>query len=594
MSEPDTNWMSPQEKWAWEKIKAGEIARLSEFPAHEYKDIFEDWEKPPVTAPQVKDDEGILQPIPEDDWPSWQILTDEFIEAMAAEGVFTKARKRNRCWIEQARVKTAIDLARAIIPGNLVLDLCRFDAGPNLQRAEISGLLSFQQSHFLQGFKADSLTVTGDVFLRNGARFEGEVCLLGAQTGGSLDCNGSHFTAGASGKALNADSLTVTGPVFLRNGARFEGEVCLLGAQTGGSLECDGSHFTAGASGKALNADGLTVTGPVFLRDGARFEGTLSFVRATLEAAIQLWGSDFDGNIDFDGASIGGELRLDETKRGCPKPRWGKGAEINLQNAQVKTLQSSVTAWRWNDVDTSGFIPFHLDGFSVERVKGGQGGDSLDTAESKALIAWLEAGTPTDMESERGFSHQAYLTLAGALDRAGREEKARCVRIALEQRKTREIPKTLRTLIRRSLRNILNGVNAYGFRPWQGFYWIAGVWLAFAYIGFAWSQGFQLGGFAQPSVWPDHLYQFWTWLGFSFEQIIPFVDLDPVDDNFLQNQFGIPTNEYGYAPLQIENAKLPLGIRALFMLERVIGVAILGLSLAGITAWAERRNGRGD
>ena len=86
---------------------------------------------------------------------------------------------------------------------------------------------------------------------------EGEVRLLGAHIGGALDFNGAQLT-NANGPALSADSLEIDQGMFCRVGEdghpfSAEGEVRLLGAHIGGTLEFDGARLK-NQKGPALNA----------------------------------------------------------------------------------------------------------------------------------------------------------------------------------------------------------------------------------------------------------------------------------------------------------------------------------------------------
>ena len=88
------------------------------------------------------------------------------------------------------------------------------------------------------------------------ARSNGIFGLLGSIIEGDLRCAGATF-ANAEGVALSADSLHVTGSVFLNDGFQAEGEVRLLNAEIAGTLSCEGGAFEN--DGDALSADFLQV-----------------------------------------------------------------------------------------------------------------------------------------------------------------------------------------------------------------------------------------------------------------------------------------------------------------------------------------------
>ena len=133
--------------------------------------------------------------------------------------------------------------------------------------------------------RADRLVVKGAVFMDEGFRAEGGVSFLGAQIGGDLQCDGGQFRNVSqprmawSGTALFASSMTVGGNIYLRNNFLAIGEVQLMNTRIGGNLNCIGSSFENPAdpklnsSGRALTADGAIVNGNVFLSDGFRASG---------------------------------------------------------------------------------------------------------------------------------------------------------------------------------------------------------------------------------------------------------------------------------------------------------------------------------
>ncbi len=628
-TKPDTDWMTRQELWVWEQIRDGNLTDLSDLP-QEIRNEIGDGDKPAVTAPLTKQEDGTLQPAPDEDWPEWQVLRGDFIERVLRETDFHNARRRNEVGIRRAYIRGVVQLNQEHIPGSVYLDSCKFEDAVELYGADISGVLSFRSSHLAKGFEADGLKTGGDVFLRDGARFDGDVRLLGAVIGGGVDCSGSQFVAGQSehalkadglktdgdvflgngarfdgevrllgaviggdlacagsqfqagnwGDALSADGLRTGGSVFLRNGARFDGEVRLLGADIGGVVDCSGSQFQAGDSGDVLNADGLQTAGNVFLRNGARFDGNVIFDGAVIHQDVQICGSCCDGEIRFQGVKVTGALVLEEDTLGTEfrPPEWGEAAFIDLQNAKFGALQGKLSAWKRAD----DFIRVSLDGLSVDRLAGGVGGHSMDTDEANDIIRWIENGTPVRTERGRGFSQSPYVTIAHALESAGLIERARKIRIALENRRTRQLEwKSWNEAPRRIGRTLLGWINAYGYRPYRGLLIAAILVPVFALLGFVMS----IDGQIWP-LYPQDGPTFAKWLGYSLEQMVPFVDLDPIDDNFIQNQWGVDTNEFGYAPYDDRM----FWVRALFMFERIVGVTILTMSLAGIAAWAERRS----
>ncbi|MDD9810414.1 MAG: hypothetical protein OXU71_01675 [Gammaproteobacteria bacterium] len=204
---------------------------------------------------------------------------------------------------------------------------------------------------------AQSIKVTGDVFLRNGFNAVGEVRLPGAKIGSQLDCSGGVFQ-NENRITLNAMSIRVGGFVSLRDGFRAVGEVRLLGAEIGGQLVCSGGSFQ-NEDKIALNAQCVKVATNVDLC--GKFNGRVSFAGAEIGGQIDCAGGSFQnekgvafnaqgirvasdvflndgfksvGEVSLLGADIGGQLV-------CAGGSFQNEGKISL-NAQSIKVASSV------------------------------------------------------------------------------------------------------------------------------------------------------------------------------------------------------------------------------------------------------------
>lgn len=333
---------------------------------------------------------------------------------------------------------------------------------------------------------ASGIAVNGSVFLRNRFRAEGEVSLLNAQIGGSLDCNGGLFLnppqAGGSGDALSVHLGTIKGTVFLTNGFRAEGATRLVGAQIGGNLECDGGAFInppvdLPASGVALSADGIAIRGNLFLRDKFRAEGEVSLLDAQIGATLGCMGGTFrnplkagnkgngralsadrvnvkgdvyvsdgfsaEGRVRLPGAHVGGDLH-------CHQGEF-ELAELDLREASVSSL--------W-DIESSWPRPgnLYVDGFVYGRIADGP-------SDAKTRLRWLHL--------QREFTTQPYLQLAKVLREAGDDDGAQQVLIAMEDRRweTKEDHHWTDPLQRWPLKLTVG----YGYDPLRAFWEVLGL-----------------------------------------------------------------------------------------------------------------------
>ena len=203
--------------------------------------------------------------------------------------------------LENTRTVSAIDCIACTFTKLLMLRSSILPSGLFLTWSEVPGI------------QGDGLVTTGDVFLNDGFKATGEVRLLGAQIGGSLDCDKGQFD-GNGGNALSADGALIKSAVFLRDGFKATGTVRLLGAQIGGSLECDKGQFD-GNGGNALYADRALTKGGVFLRDGFQAKGTVRLLGAQIGDSLECGKGQFDGSgvhaLIADGAVIKGSVLCD-------------------------------------------------------------------------------------------------------------------------------------------------------------------------------------------------------------------------------------------------------------------------------------------
>jgi hypothetical protein len=196
----------------------------------------------------------------------------------------------------------------------------------NLRGARIGGLLSCKKAQLCNdsgpALLADSLQVEqgmvlGDGFTATGAGAAGAVRLIGARSGGQLECNGA-VLRNDSGPALFARGLQVDQSMFLgggftATGAGEVGAVNLAGARIGGQLACEKAQL-CNRSGPALHAAYLQVDLSMALTNG--------FTAICADKAV--------GAAYLTGARIGGDFLCIEAKLGN-----GSGPALNAIGLRV-------------------------------------------------------------------------------------------------------------------------------------------------------------------------------------------------------------------------------------------------------------------
>jgi hypothetical protein len=215
---------------------------------------------------------------------------------------------------------------------------------------------------------AEGICVKGNVLLRNRFQSEGQVWLSGSEIGGSLDCSNGSFKNPAqkdlpgSGTALVAENISLKGDVLLRKGFQSEGQVWLVGAKIGGSIDCGKGSFKNSAqrdvetSGTALELGSATVGGNVLVRNGFNAEGNVSVIGAKITGEFDASGGCFDG-LNVQRTTVQRSLFW----RSITKP---ENTMLDLQGLSIDSLVDDRGSW-------PGKGKFFLDGFVYRRIADG-------------------------------------------------------------------------------------------------------------------------------------------------------------------------------------------------------------------------------
>ena len=331
--------------------------------------------------------------------------------------------------------------------------------------AVIGGSLQCEKGRFEtqngEALYADGVQITGDVQLSNEFHALGEVRFLGARIGGDLACNKGRFE-GLGKDALAADRAEISGCVFLCDGFHATGRTRLLGAIIHGNLECHLGCFEA-LDGEALFADGARISGDLFLRRGFHAIGHVRIVGAWI-----------GGDLDCTGARIeakGNALTLERTRVD------GGFFFQSVNQLEGYVLLDPMRAGSLHDDAASWALApgrLLLDGFVYDRLS------SSAPTDAATRIAWLDSQRPIDLE--RHFKPQPWEQLIVVLRAMGHPEEARTIAVAKQDRlrKAGKIVRGAQTLHR--LYGLMVG---YGYRPMRLLRVTASVWLLCAALYWA-------------------------------------------------------------------------------------------------------------
>jgi hypothetical protein len=132
--------------------------------------------------------------------------------------------------LEGAYIEGALDLSVCTIERVLKFWKCRFEEQPLFYGAALSSL-SLEGSE-VPGLQAEYLTTDAALFLNNGFVSNGEVRLVSATIGGSLECGKGSFV-NPKKIALNGQGMSVKQSLLWRRVTKVDGRVDLVDARVG-------------------------------------------------------------------------------------------------------------------------------------------------------------------------------------------------------------------------------------------------------------------------------------------------------------------------------------------------------------------------
>ena len=296
-----------------------------------------------------------------------------------------------------------LNLEGSTVRGSVVLNAAFKATGVvSLRAARISGQLNCfhgtfeNHERFGAALDASLATVATGVFLGREFHAAGEVRLQSSQIGLRLECSGGTFhnppgrNSERNGLAIALDGATVAGSVVLGNGFRAEGEVCMVGTNVQGDLDCTGGAFFnppivgEQASNRALSAHALAAGGNVFIRDGFVSEGEVSFSGATIARNLEANSAEFRGELNLETATVKGALMLSNISN-------QENFRLTLTNSSVGALADDKKSW-----PREGNLI--LDGFQYGRFAG------TAPRDAEARLNWLRLQRPFMSQPYRQLS----------------------------------------------------------------------------------------------------------------------------------------------------------------------------------------------
>ena len=453
---------------------------------------------------------GELDPAESEGWSDKRVLSPDFLETILLFDPFRNALHRQGVRIVGAWFRQPIEMENGRITHHLWLEKCRIEKEVKLSRLECPGL-SFD----------------GSVFLRKPS-------LAGAWIKGQLDMSKVKCR-----DDLDLTTLRVDGSFLMCEGAELK-NVNLGGARIGGQFSLASSTFRGD-----LNMNALEVGYSLFMcrgqvdgrKEPAEFrEIKLDFAR--IGGSLKLYGSIFRGEINLTGTRIDRKLEIDNAS--LPQTLWKSGVKLVLVNTRVGTLVSNMESGNWPS-------RLALNGFTYSCLRGPRVGDTisyLGALEKEKFENWLQ--------KDETYTPQPYRQLAGILSEMGHQDKANAILYCGKDRERREAPAA-----RAFGLSVLKYTIGYGFgyRYFLSLLWIIGITCFGAIVFSTTREGAQ--------------YSFWQGLGYSFDLLLPLIEID-------KWHFSIDLKDFD--PLQ----------QIYFYLHKLCGYVLASFVIAGFTGITQK------
>jgi hypothetical protein len=300
---------TPQEKFVWERVAAGEFADFNE--AVGYGGNL-DLEKP-------------------EDWADNRVLRSAFLETILLKDPYRHNLTRRGVTIIGARFSQTIELEGAELDHRLSLSDNLIEKGANLSGVRSKYPIILNGSKVAGTLQANGLDLDSDLLVRAGEF--AEVDLTGAHVGGQLVLEGSKVTG-----RLNMDSLHVEQHLLMSGNAEFA-EVELTNAHIGGQLVLDGSKV----AGK-LDMNGLHVEQHLLMSGKAEF------------AEVELTNAHIGGQLVLDGSKVAGKLDMNglHVEQDLVMSGNAKFAEVELTGAHIGGVLSLIGSKVTGKLDMNG------------------------------------------------------------------------------------------------------------------------------------------------------------------------------------------------------------------------------------------------
>jgi hypothetical protein len=247
--------------------------------------------------------------------------------------------------VRQAAIVGPLDLSGLDVRFPVLFEDCEFDSPVSIEGAQLFeiGVIGCER---LPGLAANGVRirrdldlsrtlVTGALWTSASTSKRSAVWLCESEIGGRLLCVDTVIDGGSE-RAIQADSMRTGGNVRLLHKFTAHGEVRLIGARIGGSLDLTGASFESPLTGLALDLGEVVIEGSVFLIDDK--SGRRPLIRGRVDMGRARVGGQFlvrNATLEaISGVPVGSAYsRARAGGTAVSAPRISVGAELTLEGA---------------------------------------------------------------------------------------------------------------------------------------------------------------------------------------------------------------------------------------------------------------------
>ena len=246
-----------------------------------------------------------------DKWGARYRIRSKCIEWLCREPISSTFLTNRGIRIKNAIIEGKLQLFKCSLKGPLELTHCLIKSDIDMEGITCSGI-NLSNSYTASIIAEDS--IVKNYFRAEQSITKGELDLFYSKIGKALNLNGYKITSN-NRITINAESSSIGGSIFMRNGFKSEGSIILKYSTIGINLELHDALFLNNNNKyDTIDAESITVSQNIFINNST-CEGRLNLTSANIGKTIECSNATFKNpekeTIDLHDSYIGRDLLMD-------------------------------------------------------------------------------------------------------------------------------------------------------------------------------------------------------------------------------------------------------------------------------------------